>query len=67
MPAKRILKIIFIIVGAAIGYEVYNIFYFISDLYIYYDILFKTLAIVGGGTVGFLFSFLLNTKIKCLF
>ncbi len=67
MPAKRILKVIFIIVGAVIGYEAYNVFYFIPDLYIYYDILFKILAIVGGGTVGFLFSFLFNTKIQCLF
>lgn len=67
MPAKKILKVIFIIVGAVIGYEAYNVFYFIPDLYIYYDILFKILAIVGGGTVGFLFSFLFNTKIQCLF
>ena len=67
MPAKRILKIIFIIIGAVIGYEAYNLFYFIPDLYIYYDILFKILAIAGGGTVGFLFSFLFNTKIQCLF
>ena len=67
MPAKRILKIIFIIVGAVIGYEAYNVFYFIPDLYIYYDILFKILAIAGGGTIGFLFSFLFNTKIQCLF
>lgn len=67
MPAKRILKIIFIIVGAVIGYWVYNKFYFISDLYIYYDILFRILAIAGGGAVGFLFSFLFNTKIQGLF
>lgn len=67
MPAKRILKIIFIIVGAVVGYEAYNVFYFIPDLYIYYDILFKILAIAVGGTVGFLFSFLFNTKIQCLF
>ncbi len=67
MPAKRILKIIFIIVGAVIGYEAYNVFYFIPDLYIYYDILFKILAIAVGGTVGFLFSLLFNTKIQCLF
>ncbi|MCJ7813951.1 MAG: PIN domain-containing protein [Candidatus Atribacteria bacterium] len=67
MPAKRILKIIFIIVGAVIGYWGYNKIYFISDLYIYYDILFKILAIAGGGTIGFLFSLLFNTKIQCLF
>jgi len=67
MPAKRILKIIFIIVGAVIGYWAYNTFYFIPDSYIYYDILFKILAIVGGGTIGFLFSLLFNTKIQCLF
>ncbi|HZK12742.1 MAG TPA: PIN domain-containing protein, partial [Atribacterota bacterium] len=67
MPAKRILKIIFILVGAVIGYWGYNKFYFISDLYIYYDILFKILAITGGGAIGFLFSLLFNTKIQCLF
>jgi uncharacterized protein YacL len=67
MPAKRILKILFIIVGALIGYWAYNKFYFISDLYIYYDILFRILAIAGGGAVGFLLSFLFNTKIQCLF
>ncbi|GAH50218.1 unnamed protein product [marine sediment metagenome] len=67
MPAKRVSKIIFIIVGAVIGYGVYNEFYFIPDLYIYYDILFKIFAIAGGGTVGFLFSFLFNAKIQCLF
>jgi len=67
MPAKRILKTIFIVVGAVIGYWVYSKFYFIPDLYIYYNTLFKILAIVGGGTVGFLFSLLFNTKIQCLF
>jgi uncharacterized protein YacL len=67
MPAKRILKTIFIIVGAVIGYWVYDKFYFISDLYIYYDILFRILAIAVGGTVGFLFSFLFNTKIQGVF
>ena len=67
MPAKRILKTIFIVVGAVIGYWVYTKFYFIPDLYIYYNTLFKILAIVGGGTVGFLFSLLFNTKIQCLF
>jgi len=67
MPAKRILKTIFIIVGAVIGYWVYDKFYFISDLYIYYDILFRILAIAVGGTVGFLFSFLFNTKIQRVF
>jgi len=67
MPARRILKIIFIIAGAVIGYWAYNKFYFIPDLYIYYDILFKILAIAGGGTIGFLFSLLFNTKIQSLF
>ncbi len=67
MPAKKILKFIFIIVGAAVGYGVYNKFYFIPDSYIYYDIIFKFLAIAGGGTVGFLFSLLFNTKIQYLF
>ena len=67
MPAKRFLKTIFIVVGAVIGYWVYSKFYFIPDLYIYYNTLFKILAIVGGGTVGFLFSLLFNTKIQCLF
>ncbi|HDP37361.1 MAG TPA: PIN domain nuclease, partial [Candidatus Atribacteria bacterium] len=67
MPAKRILKTIFIIVGAVIGYWVYSKFYFIPDLYIHYNTLFKILAIAGGGTVGFLFSLLFNTKIQCLF
>ena len=67
MPAKRILKTIFIVVGAVIGYWVYSKFYFIPDLYIYYNTLFKILAIIGGGTVGFLFSLLFNTKIQCLF
>src|SRR5665648_473461 len=67
MPAKRILKTVFIIVGAVIGYEAYNVFYFIPDLYIYYDVLFKILAIAVGGTVGLLFSLLFNTKIQCLF
>ena len=66
MPAKRILKIIFIIVGAVIGYEAYRRFYFISDSSIYYNILFNFLAIVIGGTVGFLLSFLFNTKIQRL-
>ncbi|GAI48752.1 unnamed protein product [marine sediment metagenome] len=50
-----------------VGYEAYNVFYFIPDLYIYYDILFKILAIAVGGTVGFLFSLLFNTKIQRLF
>jgi uncharacterized protein YacL len=67
MPAKRILKVMFIIAGAVIGYGVYNKFFFIPDLYIYYNILFKVLVIAGGGTVGFLFSLLFNTKIQCLF
>ena len=67
MPAKRFLKTIFIVVGAVIGYWVYSKFYFIPDLYIYYNTLFKILAIIGGGTVGFLFSLLFNTKIQCLF
>jgi len=67
MPAKRILRFIFIIAGAVIGYGVYNKFYFIPDSYIYYDILFKIFAIAGGGTIGFLFSLLFNTKIQCLF
>ncbi len=66
MPAKRILRIIFIIVGAVIGYEAYRRFYFISDSSIYYNILFNFLAIAIGGTVGFLLSFLFNTKIQCL-
>lgn len=66
MPAKRILRIIFIIVGAVIGYEAYRRFYFISDSSIYYNILFNFLAIVIGGTVGFLLSFLFNTKIQRL-
>ena len=66
MPAKRILRVIFIIVGAVIGYEVYRRFYFISDLSNYYNILFNFLAIVIGGTVGFLLSFLFNTKIQRL-
>jgi len=64
MPAKKILRIIFIIVGAVIGYEVYRNFYFISDSSTYYNILFNFLAIVIGGTVGFLLSFLFNTKIQ---
>ncbi len=67
MPAKRILKILFIIAGAVISYEVYNKFYFIPDLYIHYNILFKVLAIAGGGIIGFLFSLLFNTKIQSLF
>lgn len=67
MPAKRILRAIFIIVGAVIGYEVYHRFYFNPDLYIYYNTLFTILAMAGGGTVGFLFSLLFNTKIQCLF
>lgn len=67
MSAKGILKIIFIVVGAVIGYGVYNKFYFIPDSYIYYDILFQILAIAGGGTIGFLLSFLFNTKIQSLF
>ena len=67
MPAKRFLKTIFIVVGAVIGYWVYSKFYFIPDLYIYYNTLFKILAIIGGGAVGFLFSLLFNTKIQCLF
>ena len=66
MPAKRILRIIFIIVGAVIGYEAYRRFYFISDSSIYYNILFNFLAIVIGGTVGFLLSFLFSTKIQRL-
>lgn len=67
MSTKGILKIIFIVVGAVIGYGVYNKFYFIPDSYIYYDILFQILAIAGGGTIGFLLSFLFNTKIQSLF
>ncbi|HER24335.1 MAG TPA: PIN domain-containing protein [Candidatus Atribacteria bacterium] len=67
MPAKRILKFIFIVVGAVIGYWVYDKFYIISDLYINYDILFSILAIALGGTVGFLFSFLFNAKIQTVF
>ena len=67
MSAKGILKITFIVVGAVIGYGVYNKFYFIPDSYIYYDILFHILAIAVGGTIGFLLSFLFNTKIQSLF
>jgi uncharacterized protein YacL len=67
MPAKRILKIIFAIVGAVIGYEVFDKFYFIPDSYIYYNILFKVLATAGGGTIGFLLSFRFNTRIQGLF
>lgn len=67
MPAKRILKIIFTIVGAVIGYEVFDKFYFIPDSSIYYNILFKVLATAGGGTIGFLLFFRFNTRIQGLF
>ena len=66
MPAKRILRFIFIVFGAVIGYEVYRRFYFISDLSIYYNIFFNCLAILIGGAIGFLLSLLLNTKIQYL-
>jgi uncharacterized protein YacL len=67
MSVKRILKIIFIIIGSAVGYEVYHKFYFISDSSLYYNILSNIIAIGLGGAVGFLISLLFNAKIQCLF
>ncbi|MEA1940562.1 MAG: PIN domain nuclease [Candidatus Caldatribacteriota bacterium] len=67
MLKNKVLKIIFIIIGAVIGYEIYHRLYFIPDLYIYYNILFYIFAIIIGGAVGFLFSLLFNTKIQSLF
>jgi len=67
MPGKNFFRIIFIVIGAVIGYEVYNKFYFISDSSIYYNILFNFLAIVIGGMVGFLISSLFGTKVQLLF
>jgi len=67
MLRKRILRIIFVLVGAIVGYEIYQKIYFIPDLYIYYNILCYVLATVIGGMVGFLLSLLFNTKIQGLF
>ena len=67
MLRKRILKIIFVLVGAIVGYEIYQKIYFIPDLYIYYNILFYALATTIGGMVGFLLSLLFNTKIQGMF
>ncbi|HAJ31790.1 MAG TPA: PIN domain nuclease [Candidatus Atribacteria bacterium] len=67
MPAKKVLRTIFIVAGAGIGYEVYNKYYFNPDLYIYYNILYNILATTGGGMFGFLLSLLFNSKIQCLF
>ena len=67
MLRKRIIKIIFVLVGAIVGYEIYQKIYFIPDLYIYYNILFYALAITIGGMVGFLLSLLFNTKIQGMF
>jgi len=67
MPGKKFFGIIFIVVGAVVGYEVYNKFYFISDSFIYYNILFNFLAIIIGGMIGFLISSLFGTKVQLLF
>jgi len=67
MPLKRILKIIFIIIGSAVSYEIYRKYYFISDSSLYYNILFNIIAIGLGGAVGFLISLLFSDKIQHLF
>ena len=67
MPGKKFIRIIFIVIGAVIGYQVYNKFYFISDSSIYYNILFNFLAIIIGGMIGFLISSLFETKVRLLF
>jgi len=67
MLRKRILRFIFVLIGAIVGYEIYQKIYFIPDLYIYYTILFYFLATAVGGMVGYLLSLLFNTKIQNLF
>ena len=64
MLRRKILKIFFVLIGAIVGYEIYQKIYFIPDLYIYYNILFYILALVIGGTIGYLLSLLFNTKIQ---
>ena len=64
MLRRKILKIIFVLIGAIVGYEIYQKIYFIPDLYIYYNILFYILAVVIGGAIGYLLSLLFNTKIQ---
>ena len=53
MLRKKILRFIFVLIGAIIGYEIYQKIYFIPDLSIYYNILYYILAIIIGGMVGY--------------
>ena len=64
MQGKKLFRIILVIIGAVIGYEIYNRFYFIPDLPTSYNILYNSLAIVIGGIVGFLVSSLFTIKLQ---
>ncbi len=64
MSGKKLLRIIFIIIGVIVGSEIYNRFYFNPDLYDYYNYLYRFLAAIAGGIIGFLVSYIFNIKVK---